>query len=179
MLAGIEAARQAGFERIRLNTVAMKGRNADEVLDLVGFAVERGLDISFIQEMPLGEVGVPPRPPLQRRGAGADRAPLRPLTRPAERRAARYVRLRDHGQTLIGRPPPPHSHNFCATCNRVRLTAEAPASLGHENSLDRGPPRRDPTEDGPVLEAIGKALLRKPQRRRVCPARGGAGAGAS
>ena len=57
VLAGIEAARQAGFARIKLNTVVMQGRNADEVVDLVDYAVSRGLDISFIEEMPLGEVG--------------------------------------------------------------------------------------------------------------------------
>ena len=54
VLAGIDAARAAGFDRIKLNSVVQSGRNDDEVLDLVEFAVERGLDISFIEEMPLG-----------------------------------------------------------------------------------------------------------------------------
>ena len=53
---GIEAARSAGFKRIKLNSVVQKGRNDDEILDLVEFAIERGLDISFIEEMPLGSV---------------------------------------------------------------------------------------------------------------------------
>ena len=169
VLAGIEAARRAGFERIKLNTVVMRGRNADEVLDLVGFAVERGLDISFIEEMPLGEVG------RSRDEAFCSSDEVQALIEcryalldSAEQSGgpARYVRLRDHGQTRIGFISP-HSHNFCATCNRVRLTAEGRLllCLGHEHSLDlRGLLRRHPTEDGPVLEAIGKALLRKPQR---------------
>ena len=56
VLAGIEAARAVGFKRIKLNSVVQKGRNDDEILDLVEFAIERGLDISFIEEMPLGSV---------------------------------------------------------------------------------------------------------------------------
>src|SRR5690606_30219949 len=54
VLAGIDAAREQGFERIRLNAVIMKGYNDDEVLDLTDYALERGLDIAFIEEMPLG-----------------------------------------------------------------------------------------------------------------------------
>ncbi len=57
VLAGIDAAQAAGFRRIKLNAVVMKGRNADEVPALVDFAIARGLDISFIEEMPLGQVG--------------------------------------------------------------------------------------------------------------------------
>ncbi len=56
VLAGIDAAIEAGFERIKLNTVAMKGSNDDEILDLVAFAREKGVDISFIEEMPLGQL---------------------------------------------------------------------------------------------------------------------------
>lgn len=57
VLTGIEAARAAGFARIKLNSVILKHRNHDEVIDLVSFALERGLDIAFIEEMPLGESG--------------------------------------------------------------------------------------------------------------------------
>ena len=57
VLDGIEAARDAGFERVKLNTVVLKGRNHDEVQALAAYALERGLDITFIEEMPLGEVG--------------------------------------------------------------------------------------------------------------------------
>src|SRR5690606_28206044 len=57
VLDGIDAARGAGFERIKLNAVVMKGRNAEEVADLVDFSIASGLDLSFIEEMPLGDVG--------------------------------------------------------------------------------------------------------------------------
>lgn len=79
---------------------------------------------------------------------------------------ARYVRLEGHPQTRVGFISP-HSHNFCASCNRLRLTAEGRLllCLGHENALDlRGLVRRHPTEDRPLIEAIGAALQRKPLR---------------
>jgi len=57
VLDGIAAARDAGFERVKLNTVILKNRNHDEILDLVAFAIENALDISFIEEMPLGTIG--------------------------------------------------------------------------------------------------------------------------
>src|SRR5690606_29860983 len=79
---------------------------------------------------------------------------------------ARYVRLQDHPGTRIGFISP-HTHNFCATCNRVRLTVEGRLllCLGHENSIDlRGLLRRHPTSDAPVLDAIQTALMRKPLR---------------
>ncbi len=169
VLAGIEAAREAGFERIKLNVVVMKGRNADEVPELVDFAIARGLDISFIEEMPLGEVG------RERGESFCSSDEVRALI--AERHAlidsaehsggpARYVRLKDHPQTRIGFISP-HSHNFCATCNRVRLTVEGRLllCLGHENSLDlRALLRRHPTSDTPILDAIHNALQRKPAR---------------
>src|SRR5690606_1304004 len=123
VLDGIEAARQAGFQRIKLNTVVMKGRNADEVIDLVDFAVSRGLDITFIEEMPLGNVG-------RNRGESycssdevrAQIAARYRLIDSTEQSGgpARYVRLEDHPDSRIGFISP-HSHNFCATCNRVRL----------------------------------------------------------
>ena len=168
VLDGIEAARQAGFQRIKLNTVVMKGRNADEVIDLVDFAVSRGLDITFIEEMPLGNVG-------RNRGESycssdevrAQIAARYRLIDSTEQSGgpARYVRLEDHPDSRIGFISP-HSHNFCATCNRVRLTVEGRLllCLGHENSLDlRDLVRRHPTDDQPILAALDKALLRKPQ----------------
>jgi cyclic pyranopterin phosphate synthase len=168
VLNGIEAAREAGFQRIKLNTVVMKGRNADEVLDLVDFAVTRRLDITFIEEMPLGDVG-------RDRGesyCSSDEVRAQIATRyrlldSTEQSGgpARYVRLEDHPDSRIGFISP-HSHNFCATCNRVRLTVEGRLllCLGHEHSLDlRDLVRRHPTDDQPILAALDQALLRKPQ----------------
>ena len=166
---GIEAAREAGFERIKLNAVVMKGRNAEEVADLVDFAIASGLDLSFIEEMPLGDVG-------RSRGesfCSSDEvkaliAERHTLIDSAEQSGgpARYVRLPDHPQTRIGFISP-HSHNFCATCNRERLTVEGRLllCLGHENAIDlRALLRRHPISDQPAIDAIHAALQRKPLR---------------
>lgn len=169
VLDGIAAAQAAGFANIKLNTVVMHGRNADEVLDLVEFAARRGLDISFIEEMPLGQVG-------RERGESycssdwvRERIGERfALLDSAEQSGgpARYLRLVDFPGTRIGLISP-HSHNFCATCNRVRLTTEGRLllCLGHEHSVDlRALLRRHPGNDEPVLVAIRAALPRKPLR---------------
>jgi cyclic pyranopterin phosphate synthase len=79
---------------------------------------------------------------------------------------ARYVRLQGYPDSRIGFISP-HSHNFCATCNRVRVTVEGRLllCLGHEHSIDlRGLLRRHPCDDEPVLAAIRQTLLRKPLR---------------
>lgn len=169
VLRGIDAARDAGFSRIKLNTVVMKGRNDDEIADLVDFAIARELDISFIEEMPLGDVG-------RSRGesfCASDEV----RARIGERHAlldsveqsggpARYWRLAQHPRTRVGFISP-HSHNFCATCNRVRLTAEGRLllCLGHEHSVDlRDLLRRHPLDDAPLVGAVHKALQAKPLR---------------
>lgn len=169
VLRGIDAAQEAGFEHIKLNCVVMKGRNADEVPALVDYAIAHGLDISFIEEMPLGQVG------REREESFCSSDEVRTLI--AERHElldsaehsggpARYVRLAQHPDTRIGFISP-HSHNFCSTCNRLRLTAEGRLllCLGHEHSLDlRGLLRRYPLHDEPILEALRGALQRKPAR---------------
>jgi len=162
VLDGIDAARAAGFERIKLNAVVMKGRNAEEVADLVDFAIAGGLDLSFIEEMPLGDVG------RSRGESFCSSDEVKALIDSAEQSGgpARYVRLPEHPQTRIGFISP-HSHNFCATCNRVRLTVEGRLllCLGHEHSIDlRALLRRHPTSDQPVIDAIHAALQRKPLR---------------
>lgn len=169
VLDGIEAAREASFQRIKLNVVVMKGRNADEVPALVDYALQRGLDISFIEEMPLGHVG------RSRAEAFCSSDEVREIIRrshllidSAEQSGgpARYMRVEGYPNSRIGFISP-HSHNFCSTCNRVRVTAEGRLllCLGHENSIDmRGLLRRHPTTDAPVLEALQAALQRKPAR---------------
>lgn len=169
VLSGINAASTAGFERIKLNTVVMQGRNADEVVELVDYAVNRGLDISFIEEMPLGEVG-------RSRGESfcssdwvrEQIAERYSLVDSAEQSGgpARYVRLKDFPNSRIGFISP-HSHNFCSICNRVRLTVEGRLllCLGHENSIDlRALLRRYPETDTPLLNAINAGLASKPLR---------------
>ena len=169
VLAGIEAASSAGFARVKLNAVVMQGRNADEVVDLVDFAVNRGLDISFIEEMPLGEVGRSRGESFCSSDWVRERIAERySLVDSAEQSGgpARYVRLKDFPDSRIGFISP-HSHNFCSTCNRVRLTAEGRLllCLGHENSIDmRALLRRYPETDQPLLDALQAALARKPLR---------------
>ena len=169
VLAGIEAASNAGFARVKLNAVVMQGRNADEVVDLVDFAVNRGLDISFIEEMPLGEVGRSRGESFCSSDWVRERIAERySLVDSAEQSGgpARYVRLKDFPDSRIGFISP-HSHNFCSTCNRVRLTAEGRLllCLGHENSIDmRALLRRYPETDQPLLDALQAALARKPLR---------------
>ncbi|MDF3936413.1 GTP 3',8-cyclase MoaA [Pseudomonas citronellolis] len=169
VLRGIDAAREAGFAGIKLNCVVMKGRNADEVPALVDYAIANELDISFIEEMPLGQVG------REREESFCSSDEVRALIAAhhelldsAEHSGgpARYVRLARHPRTRIGFIAP-HSHNFCATCNRLRLTAEGRLllCLGHEHSLDlRGLLRRHPLDDAPILDALHGALQRKPAR---------------
>lgn len=169
VLDGIDAASGAGFERVKLNCVVMKGRNFDEVSGLVRYAIERGIDISFIEEMPLGDVG-------RSRGetfCASDevRAVIAreyELLDSAETSGgpARYVRLVRHPRTRIGFISP-NSHNFCGSCNRVRVTVEGRLllCLGQEDSVDlRGVLRGYPVDDGPVVEALVGALRGKPLR---------------
>ncbi len=169
VLSGIEAARTAGFERIKLNVVVMKGRNHDEVTTLTDFALQRGLDITFIEEMPLGDVG------RERGEAFCSSAEVREMISQQHRLIdsnetsggpARYLRVEGYPESRIGFISP-HSHNFCDTCNRVRLTTEGRLllCLGHENALDmRALVRRYPDTDEPIREALERALHHKPAR---------------
>ena len=169
VLDGIEAARAAGLERIKLNTVVLKGRNHDEVPALTEYALSRGLDITFIEEMPLGEVG------RERGEAYCSSDEVRAMLSERYRLLdstessggpARYLRVEGYPDSRIGFISP-HSHNFCDTCNRVRLTTEGRLllCLGHENALDmRRLLRQHPGDDAPVREALERALLYKPAR---------------
>ena len=123
---GIDAAIDAGFSRIKLNSVIQKGRNDDEVLDLVNFAVERGLDISFIEEMPLGNVSSHER---EITFCSSDEVRERievghQLVRSSHTTGgpSRYWQVAGT-ETQVGFISP-HSNNFCGSCNRVRVTAE-------------------------------------------------------
>ncbi|MCW3147891.1 GTP 3',8-cyclase MoaA [Stutzerimonas stutzeri] len=169
VLAGIEVARQAGFRRIKLNSVIQKGRNDDEVLDLVDFAVARGLDISFIEEMPLGSVSSHQR---QITFCSSDEV--------RERIEARHNLVRSSHST--GGPSrywqvagtetqvgfiSPHSHNFCGSCNRVRVTAEGKLvlCLGHDGALDlKSLMRRHPGDRERLRNALVEALQLKPEK---------------
>ncbi|MEZ5449939.1 MAG: GTP 3',8-cyclase MoaA [Thiolinea sp.] len=167
-LSGIDAAIAAGFERIKLNAVILKHRNHDEVIDLVEFARNRGLDISFIEEMPLGTIGDHDRAEAY---YSSDEI-LRDLRTRFELEAAaintggpsKYYTSPD-SSTRVGFISP-HSHNFCEDCNRVRVTAEGRLllCLGQEHSVDlRRVLRSHPLDDEPVRAAIIEAMSIKPK----------------
>ena len=140
VLRGIEAARSAGFDNIKLNAVILKHRNEDEVIPLVEFASERGMDLSFIEEMPLGVIGEHDRAEAYYSSDAirADLARRFTLISTTETTGgpAKYFRLRETG-TRVGFISP-HSHNFCGDCNHVRLTVEGRLllCLGQEHSVD-------------------------------------------
>ncbi len=168
VLRGIDAARAAGFERIKLNTVILRHRNHDEILDLVAFARERGLDISFIEEMPLGQIDGHDRweeyyPSDRIRADIEQRYPLVP-TPESTGGPSRYYRMAD-SETRVGFISP-HSHNFCASCNRVRLTVKGRLllCLGQEHSVDlRQVLRHSPDDDEPLRQAIREGMSIKPR----------------
>jgi cyclic pyranopterin phosphate synthase len=169
VLAGIEAAHAAGFHKIKLNCVVQQGRNDDEVLELVEYAVARGLDISFIEEMPLGSVSSHQR---EQTFCSSDEVRARIEQRYALVRSgkqtggpSRYWRVPD-SDTHVGFISP-HSHNFCGDCNRVRVTAQGKLvlCLGHDNALDlKALIRRYPGDSQRLREALLAALWLKPER---------------
>lgn len=167
-LSGIDAALEAGFKRIKINSVILKNRNHDEVLDLVKFVKDRGLDISFIEEMPLGIIGDHNR---EETYYSSDEI-LRDLqghmeimpTMEQTGGPSRYYRLPD-SETRIGFISP-HSHNFCEQCNRVRLTPEGRLllCLGQEHSVDlRRVARGNPGDDASLERAIINSMKIKPR----------------
>lgn len=166
---GIHAAQDAGFERIKLNAVILKGRNDDEVLDLVEFSRQQGLDISFIEEMPLGDVSDHSR--AETYCSSDDVMALiekrHVLTPTAETTPgpSRYYRMAD-SDIRVGFISP-HSHNFCSSCNRVRVTVEGRLllCLGNEHSVDlRAVLRRYPGDKERLKQSIIEAMHLKPEK---------------
>ena len=165
---GIDAALAAGFQRVKLNAVILKHRNHDEVLDLVKFAHQRGMDITFIEEMPLGVIGEHDRAEAY---YSSDEI-LRDLRQHLSLTAvdeqtggpARYF-CNNANQQRVGFISP-HSHNFCDTCNRVRVTAEGQLllCLGQEHAVDlRRVLRANPLDDDKLRQALIDAMQIKPQ----------------
>ena len=168
VLAGIEAARRVGFEKLKINAVILNHRNQDEVIPLTRFAAERGMDISFIEEMPLGVIGDHDRAEAYYSSdrIRADLESVFTLVASTESTGgpSRYYRLMETG-TRVGFISP-HSHNFCDTCNRVRLTAEGRLllCLGQEHSVDlRAVLRSAPGDLGLLKQAIRDSMAIKPQ----------------
>ena len=168
-LDGIDAALEAGFDRIKLNSVIMRNQNHDEVLDLVGYAIDRDMDISFIEEMPLGINHEHDRAEAYYSSDDilddlSRRYELLPCTfRSAG--PARYYQLQGQEKTRVGFISP-HSHNFCSSCNRVRLTSEGRLllCLGQEHSVDlRRVIRNYPGQSEILEQVITDAMALKPR----------------
>jgi GTP 3',8-cyclase len=167
-LAGIDAALEAGFKRVKINSVILKHRNHDEVPRLVAFAQSRGMDISFIEEMPMGMIGDHDR---ARTYYSSDQV-LKDLQQhyeliPSTENSggpARYYQIPGSAYRIGFISP--HSHNFCDHCNRVRLTAEGRLllCLGQEHSVDlRRIVRAHPGDDAPLRQAIIDSMKIKPK----------------
>ena len=167
VLAGLQASIHAGFEGIKINTVLMRGSNDDEAADLVQFAIDHKIDISFIEEMPLGLVDHARESTFV---SNADtlkllqsKFSLLPSTETTGG-PARYWRAAGT-QTKIGFISP-HSHNFCESCNRVRITCkgELYLCLGQEDKVDLMPLlRQNPNNDAPIIDVILNSMKIKPK----------------
>ncbi|MBS0123612.1 GTP 3',8-cyclase MoaA [Thetidibacter halocola] len=167
VLKGIDAAQAAGL-RVKINAVALKGFNEDELFRMTEWCAERDMDLTWIEVMPMGDIGNEDR--LDQYWKLSDlRARLAQnytLTDLAERTGgpARYVRIEETGQKIGFITP--LTHNFCESCNRVRLTCTGDLfmCLGQEDNADlRAPLRNHPNSDAPLEEAIRAAITRKPK----------------
>lgn len=167
VLSGIDAARKAGLT-IKINAVALKGFNEHELFDITDWCAREKMDLTYIEVMPMGDIG------------GAERIgtywPLTDLRARLEERfsltdlpdktggPARYVRVEETGQRIGFITP--LSHNFCESCNRVRLTCTGTiyTCLGQEGHSDlRAPLRAANSDDGILEDAIRAAIALKPK----------------
>ncbi|MEF3075274.1 GTP 3',8-cyclase MoaA [Methylobacter sp. Wu1] len=169
VLKGIQAAKAVGFERLKINAVILKNRNHLEVCDLVRFAVDNDIDISFIEEMPLGIISQHDRSEAYYSSdlIKADLAREFTLITSTEKTGgpSRYFKVAG-SRTRVGFISP-HSENFCSTCNRVRLTVEGRLllCLGNEHSVDLKKVMRAHPGDMAVLkQAIIDAMSIKPEK---------------
>lgn len=166
VLEGIKAARAAGL-KVKINAVALKGFNEDELFLLLDWCATEGHDLTFIEVMPMGEDMTAGRldqywPLKDLRARLSERLTLTDLT---ERTGgpARYVRVAETGQKIGFITP--LTHNFCESCNRVRLTCTGQLymCLGQEDMADLRAPLRASPDDAVVEQAIRAAIARKPK----------------
>jgi cyclic pyranopterin phosphate synthase len=181
VVAGLDAAQAAGL-KVKINAVALKGVNEDEIPALLEWAHGRGMGLTLIEVMPLGEIET--QRADQYLPLSIVRARLMDrytLVDSPERTGgpARYVRVAETGGTLGFITP--MTHNFCESCNRVRLTCTGRLymCLGQEDAADLRAPLRASESDEPLSLAIEEAITRKPKghdfvidRRRNRPAVG-------
>jgi cyclic pyranopterin phosphate synthase len=166
VLRGIEAADSAGL-KLKLNVVALRGTNDEELPDIVKWASGKGYDITIIEVMPMGDIGSENRinqylPLSMVRSNLSKYFTLRDIDYKTGG-PARYVEIMETG-TKIGFITP-LTHNFCESCNRVRLTCTGTLymCLGQEDAADLKIPLRNSEGDGALTSAIQEAISRKPK----------------
>ncbi len=165
VLAGVDAARAAGLA-VKINTVALKGVNDDEFVRLLEWAHGRGMDLTFIEVMPLGE-------DMYARSEQfislddvvstlSERFAFEPILH-VTGGPARYMRVKETGGRLGLITP--LSHNFCESCNRVRVTCTGALymCLGQEDRVDLRAPLRGSPDDAALFAAIDAAIRQKPR----------------
>ena len=165
VLAGIDAALAAGLQ-VKINAVALKDVNEDEIGTLLTWAHGRGMDLTVIEVMPLGEIGedrLDQYMPLSMvRARLAERYTLEDINYQTGG-PARYVRVKETGGRLGFITP--MTHNFCESCNRVRITCTGTLfmCLGQEDAADLRAPLRASESDDLLHAAIDEAITRKPK----------------
>lgn len=167
VLAGIDAACEAGFERLRINAVVLRGRNEDEVVDLVNFVRDRGIDLAFIEEMPLGQIVEHDRAlsladsEWIRQQISAKHT-LSALGDPKGSAGPARMYSLEGSPSQIGFISP-HSNNFCHLCNRVRVTVEGRLllCLGNEHSVDLRGVLRQGDASNPDAQAETREQLQR------------------
>ena len=166
VLKGIDAAQEAGL-RVKINAVALKGFNEDELFTLTEWCAERDMDLTFIEVMPMGDIGNENRlgqywPLADLRDTLAESYTLKdlPLNTGGP---ARYVELAETKQKIGFITP--LTHNFCESCNRVRITCtgEIYTCLGQEGHSDLRGPLRATEGNAPLEDAIRAAIALKPK----------------
>ena len=166
VMRGLDAAQAAGL-RVKLNVVALKGFNEDELERIITFCATRDMDLTFIEVMPMGDMGALDRigqywSLLDVKDQIAQHYTITPLT---ERTGgpARYVRLQETGQRVGFITP--LSHNFCESCNRVRVTCTGQiyTCLGQEGKSDLRTPLRASHDNAALEQAIRAAIGLKPK----------------
>jgi len=165
VMAGIDAAQKAGLA-VKINAVALKGVNEGEIIPMVDWAHGRGMDITFIEVMPMGDIEAERFdqywPLTQVKTRLAERFTLQDVQ---DRTAgpARYMRAKETGGRIGFITP--LTHNFCESCNRVRVTCTGTLymCLGQDDAVDLRTPLRASPDNGALYHAIDQAILRKPK----------------
>lgn len=179
VMEGLEAAKDAGLQ-VKINAVALKGVNDDEIDKLIAWCGDEGYDLTFIEVMPMGDIGeqrIDQYWPLSMlRAELAEKWTLDEIDYRTGG-PARYMRVKETGGRLGFITP--MTHNFCESCNRVRLTCTGTLymCLGQEDAADLRAPLRASDDDELLNQAILEAIGRKPkghdfiiERRRKQPA---------